>query len=35
VHHKQRPLNDTQFFDRDNLMAICQPCHSKRTAQGE
>ncbi len=35
VHHKQRPLCETEFYRRDNLMALCKPCHAVRTARGE
>jgi 5-methylcytosine-specific restriction protein A len=35
IHHKQRPFTEAQFFDRLNLMALCTPCHSARTARGE
>jgi 5-methylcytosine-specific restriction endonuclease McrA len=35
VHHKTRPLNETQFYDRANLMALCAQCHAIRTGRGE
>lgn len=35
VHHKKRPTTEEEFFDRDNLTALCKPCHAARTARGE
>lgn len=35
VHHKIRPRNEPQFFDRDNLAGLCGPCHAARTGRGE
>ena len=35
VHHKVRPLTEEQFYDRENLMALCKRCHAIRTARGE
>jgi 5-methylcytosine-specific restriction protein A len=36
VHHKVKRTDDLGlFYDRDNLMALCRPCHSERTSRGE
>jgi 5-methylcytosine-specific restriction protein A len=35
VHHRIRPKSEAQFYDVDNLMALCRPCHAERTARGE
>jgi 5-methylcytosine-specific restriction endonuclease McrA len=35
VHHKKRPTTEEEFFDRENLTALCKPCHAARTARGE
>jgi 5-methylcytosine-specific restriction enzyme A len=35
VHHLKRPTNETQFYERANLQALCRPCHSTRTGLGE
>jgi 5-methylcytosine-specific restriction enzyme A len=35
VHHKQKPRNETEFFDALRLGSLCHRCHSIRTQRGE
>lgn len=38
VHHIRKRADDPgreQWLDPENLMSLCRPCHSRRTARGE
>jgi len=35
VHHKIKPRNDREFFERWRLGSLCHRCHSIRTQRGE
>jgi 5-methylcytosine-specific restriction protein A len=36
VHHRAKVADEPQLrLDMDNLMSLCKPCHSVRTARGE